>query len=534
MTKHHPHSSQHPHAHSHGAGFTNSPGHRPLQLLAWETTRACTLSCSHCRAAAQECRDPEELSTQEGIRLLQQAASAGPHVIAILSGGEPLLRPDLEELVAAGTAAKMTVVISGNDGLLLTDQRIASLKKAGAKRFSFSIHSDLESEHDTFVGRPGTLSQAIAAFDRLKKAGVEFQINTTVLPHNLDRLAKIQERVLSWGAAAWHLFFTVPTGRALSLGGSELTDEQTERALEWIAEAQDLEKIPMKVTCAPQYARVRAKMGKSPAGHARGCMAGDGFTFVSWRGDVKPCGYFDLIAGNVREKSFAEIYRESDLLASVRDLDGLTGACGSCGFKSRCGGCRARGFARTGDVRAADPSCLLVRSKPAQAQVKADPEHSSDQSSNRVGCHMDEKDQEILRLLQQGLPLVAEPFKAIGDKLWIDEMSVISRLARMRQEGIIRHIGAFLDSKKLGRKGALVAMQIDEAHIDEVAKTALEIPEITHNYLRDGNPNLWFTVIAKDEAERDAILARMSQAAGGAKPRVFSATRVFKVRVNLE
>jgi len=147
---------------------------------------------------------------------------------------------------------------------------------------------------------------------------------------------------------------------------------------------------------------------------------------------------------------------------------------------------------------------------------------------------MDEKDQEILRMLQKGLPLVAEPFKAIGDKLWIDEMSVISRLVRLRQEGIIRHIGAFLDSKKLGRKGALVAMQIDEAHIPEVAKIALEIPEITHNYVREGSPNLWFTVIAKDESERDAILARMSKAAGGAKPRVFTATKVFKVRVNLD
>lgn len=147
---------------------------------------------------------------------------------------------------------------------------------------------------------------------------------------------------------------------------------------------------------------------------------------------------------------------------------------------------------------------------------------------------MDDKDQEILRLLQQGLPLVAEPFKAIGDKLWIDEMSVISRLVRMRQEGIIRHIGAFLDSNKLGRKGALVAMQVDESLIDAVAKVIMDFPQITHNYLREGTPNLWFTIIAKDEAERDEILARIQQAAGGAKPRIFKAKRVFKVRVSLE
>ncbi|MFZ2960440.1 MAG: radical SAM protein [Candidatus Ozemobacteraceae bacterium] len=376
---------------------------RPLSLLAWETTRACPLSCRHCRASAVCEREPDELTTEEGKKLLSEAATLGPHVIVIMSGGEPLLRPDLEELAAAGTAAGLTVVVSGNDGEMLTEQRIASLKKAGVRRFSFSIHDESEAAHDAFTGRPGTLAAAIAAFERLKAAGMGFQINTTVLPHNQDRLDRLFERVQAWGAAAWHLFFTVPTGRALEIGGSELDPASTERVLHWIADAEDSGKIPMKVTCAPQYARIRAQRhvtsshGRSPdqqSGHesvqpmseakppmvhpqghphtrGRGCMAGDGFTFVSSTGDVKPCGYFDLIAGNVRQTPFNEIYRSSPLLAKVRDIEHLTGPCGSCGFRSCCGGCRARAFARTGDPLATDESCALAagavsRDKPAE------------------------------------------------------------------------------------------------------------------------------------------------------------------------
>ncbi|MBF0500575.1 MAG: radical SAM protein [Candidatus Riflebacteria bacterium] len=359
---------------------------RPLSLLAWETTRACPLSCRHCRASAVCERGPDELTTEEGKKLLLEAAKLGPRVIAILSGGEPLLRPDLEELAAAGTAAGMTVVVSGNDGDLFTDARIASLKTAGVRRFSFSIHNATEAGHDAFTGRPGTLKGAIAAFGRLKAAGMGFQINTTVLPENQDQLDRLFARVQEWGASAWHLFFTVPTGRALELGGSELDPASTEHVLRWIADAEDSGKIPMKVTCAPQYARIRAQRAASgapasakpsatghPHGHGhgsghpqnqgRGCMAGDGFAFVSSTGDVKPCGYFDLIAGNVRQTPFDEIYLNSPLLSKVRDIEHLSGPCGECGFRNRCGGCRARAYARTGDPLATDESCALAKAR---------------------------------------------------------------------------------------------------------------------------------------------------------------------------
>ncbi|MFZ2960441.1 MAG: AsnC family transcriptional regulator [Candidatus Ozemobacteraceae bacterium] len=147
---------------------------------------------------------------------------------------------------------------------------------------------------------------------------------------------------------------------------------------------------------------------------------------------------------------------------------------------------------------------------------------------------MDEKDREIIRLLQKGLPLVAEPFKELGDKLWVDEMSVISRLARMRQEGIVRHFGAFFDSKRLGRSGALAAMAIPEDRVEKVAETINRFPQITHNYIREGSPNIWFTVNAANEVERESIFTEIRAAADGAEIKVFPSKRVFKVLVNLD
>ncbi|HQG27344.1 MAG TPA: radical SAM protein, partial [Candidatus Ozemobacteraceae bacterium] len=156
------------------------PGFRKLQLLAWETTQACSLACPHCRASACPTRPEGELTTDEGKKLLRDAARVGPGIV-ILSGGEPLLRDDLEILAAAATSNGQTPVVSTNDGALLTAARIDSLKTAGVRRFSFSIHGPSADFHDPFVGRPGAFDQACGAFGRLREAGIEFQINTTVM-----------------------------------------------------------------------------------------------------------------------------------------------------------------------------------------------------------------------------------------------------------------------------------------------------------------------------------------------------------------
>ena len=343
---------QHPHSET-----MTENSRSQLRVLAWETTKACPLACPHCRASAVEKRDPDELSTEEGYRMLESAAEAGKSII-ILSGGEPLLRQDLELLVAKAVELGHRPVVSCNDGSLLTDERIKSLSKAGVKHFSFSMHSEIEKNHDIFVRKAGAYKNALQAFQRIKDNGLTFQINTTVLPSNYKNLDNIMEWAVSLGASAWHLFFVVPTGRA-SEGGSEVTlsKEETNKVLEHISDLADQNRIPIKVTCAPQYSQIRASKGKPSGSRGRSCMAGNGYIFVSWKGDVKPCGYFDLTVGNVREKPLAEIYKNSKLLVDMREQTKLNGTCGQCKFKTICGGCRARAFAVNKDYMSTDPNC---------------------------------------------------------------------------------------------------------------------------------------------------------------------------------
>ena len=340
----------HPHA-------ARSDSQNALRVLAWETTRACPLACPHCRASAVSCRDPEELTTEEAVQMLSSAAEMGPALI-ILSGGEPLLRADLEEIARRAVEMGHRPVVSCNDGRLLTDARLDSLYAAGIRHFSFSMHSSQEADHDGFVRVAGAYREALQAFSRIKGRGMSFQINTTVLPGNSRRLDEIKDWVVNIGAAAWHLFFIVPTGRAAA-GGSEvdLSQNEIDRVLRHVAENSDNWPVPVKVTCAPQYAMIRGEMGRDPGSRGRSCMAGNGFVFVSWCGDVKPCGYFDLIVGNVRQKPLKAIYLESEQLRDMRTPEKFTGVCGVCRFNRICGGCRARAYAVHGSYLATDPNC---------------------------------------------------------------------------------------------------------------------------------------------------------------------------------
>ena len=347
MTNHPHHTSSHPH----------SSGSSQLRVVAWETTRACTLACPHCRASAVTERDNDELTTEEAKKMFADIAKIGKCLI-ILSGGEPLLRTDLEELAKAAITHGHRPVVSCNDGSLLTNERLDSLKNAGITHFSFSMHAIGELEHDNFVRVPGTYSHAIKAFKRIKEHDMSFQINTTILPTNYDLIPEFKDWVVSLGASAWHLFFIVPTGRA-EHETSEIKLEQNkiENVLTYVAKESDDWEIPVKVTCAPQYSRIRAEMGKKPGNRGRSCMAGRGFSFVSYKGEVKPCGYFDLVIGNVRQTSFDKIYSESQALKDMSNANKLTGICGKCKFKIECGGCRARAYAVNKSFLGEDPNC---------------------------------------------------------------------------------------------------------------------------------------------------------------------------------
>lgn len=338
-----------------------------LRVLAWETTRACTLACPHCRASAVTQRNDEELSVDEAYSMLESAAKIGPAII-ILSGGEPLLRNDLELIAKRAVELGHHPVVSCNDGSLLTDERLCSLRESGITHFSFSMHSENEAVHDEFVKVKGAFKNALLAFDRIKKHGMSFQINTTILPTNHNRIEEFKDWVVSLNASAWHLFFIVPMGRAAETGsGILISPDETEAVLNYVAQNSDNWQIPVKVTCAPQYSRIRAELAAAnkitpQKGHhrhqsARSCMAGNGFVFVSYKGDVKPCGYFDLMVGNIRETPLDKIYTQNEILKNMRTPEKLEGICKDCNYNKICGGCRARSYAVTGNYMAGDTTC---------------------------------------------------------------------------------------------------------------------------------------------------------------------------------
>jgi heme b synthase len=337
-----------------------------LRLLAWETTRRCNLACLHCRAAAGSGPYPGELTTAEGFKLLDELASMG-QVVVILTGGEPLLRSDIFDLAAYGTSLGHRMVMAVN-GTLLTPARASRLKEAGIQRVSISIDGATAASHDRLRAVDGAYAGALAGIEACREAGLPFQINTTVTRANRVELPAIYELALKLNAAAHHVFVLVPTGRGELIREELVSPEEYEQTLRWLLERQREGKLFIKPTCAPQFYRLwrqdaHARGEKiSPASHGmeamtKGCLGGQGFAFVSYKGEVQPCGYLELPAGNIRETPFPEIWEGSELFQQLRQVDGYHGKCHICQYRKVCGGCRARAYALSGDVLGDDPIC---------------------------------------------------------------------------------------------------------------------------------------------------------------------------------
>jgi len=353
-------------AHPH-AGL-NPNGSAAPRLVAWEVTRACNLACAHCRAAAIDEPDPKQLTTAEGFTLIDQIASMGPDIILILTGGEPLLRPDIFDLAKRGAEKGLRVVMAPN-GTLVTADAARRIRESGIERISISIDGATAAEHDRLRGVKGAFDRAVAGIEHARGAGLEVQINTTITRHNLSQLDAIQSLAVSLGAVAQHIFLLVPTGRGRDLPEEVLSPQEYEDVLVWFYGRQFQVPLELKATCAPHYNRVlrqqakaegkkvdMATFGRDAVSH--GCMGGQGFVFVSHTGQVQPCGYLEIDCGQVREKSFPEIYRTSPVFLALRDRSGYHGKCGRCEYRQVCGGCRARAFEATGDYLAEEPLCL--------------------------------------------------------------------------------------------------------------------------------------------------------------------------------
>ena len=361
------HPGGHPHAkggHPHGA--VDADGTPPLRLVAWEITRSCNLACKHCRAEAHEEPYPGELTTEEAKGLIDQFRATGDPII-IFTGGEPMLRKDWPELVEYATSLGLRCVMSPN-GTLITPETARLMKEKGVQRVSISIDGPDSASHDAFRGVPGAFEASMRGIEYLKEAGLEFQLNTTVTRDNLGMFKDIFHLCEDLGAAAWHIFLLVPTGRGAQLGAQVISAEEYEEVLNWFYDFQKTTDMQLKATCAPHYHRIlrrRAKEDGIPVTFenfgldavSRGCLGGVGFCFVSHVGQVQPCGYLVLDCGNVRETPFPEIWKNSKHFAEFRDQSQFEGKCGVCEYHKVCAGCRARAFTMSGSHLAEEPLC---------------------------------------------------------------------------------------------------------------------------------------------------------------------------------
>lgn len=353
-------------------------------LIYWEMTQACDLACRHCRASAVPERDPQELSTEEALRLLEQIAafrdlpgdrgSATTTPTLILTGGDPLKRADLFDLVARARGLGLQVGLTPSGTRSLTAAAIERFLAAGINVIALSIDGSTAERHDRFRNVPGCFVQTVAAARHARRIGMPVQINTTVCGETLDDLDQMAALVADLETLRWSLFFLVPIGRGEVLG--QISRGQCERVLHWLHELSQTASFQIKTTEAHHYRRVvlqrvEATGGgvesvlRGPGGRGFGIRDGAGVVFVSHRGDVYPSGFLPLAAGNVRRDQLVELYRDSEIFCRLRDADSLRGKCGRCEYRWICGGSRARAFAMTGDPMAADPLCAFVPGAPA-------------------------------------------------------------------------------------------------------------------------------------------------------------------------
>lgn len=365
---------------------------RPFMVI-WETTMACDLACRHCRAEAIATHDPKSLTTDEGKRLLDQIKTFGkPTPIVVLTGGDPFKRDDIFELVAYGAEVGLPMAVSPSATPLLTHDNLQRLRDAGAKAISLSLDGATANSHDAFRGVDGSFQMTLDGWQAAHEIGLKVQINTTVTRHNVDELPAILKLVREHGVMTWSVFFLVPTGRGLI--EDEITPEEYEDVMNWLYDASRY--IRVKTTEGHHYKRVVIQRSILDAKEADAVVemglgetyqhlfdqlgryanesllpldaapvrrtpmninAGNGFMFISRRGDVFPSGFMPLSAGNIRQQSPVDIYTTTPLFRALRQPDNLEGRCGACEFNIVCGGSRSRAYSMTGNPNAEEPFC---------------------------------------------------------------------------------------------------------------------------------------------------------------------------------
>jgi radical SAM protein len=364
---------------------------RPF-IAIWEVTQACDLACVHCRASAQPDRHPLELTTAEGKDLIGQIAQMQAPVF-VLTGGDPIKRPDLFELIAHARSLGVRVSLTPSATPLLTREIVVCLKEAGLARLAVSLDGACAATHDAFRGMSGSFTRTMDAVRWANETGLPVQINTTFSRRNIGEIKAIVALMESLKITLWSVFFLVPTGRGKL--DDLLNADDFEEVFSRLYSLSKSASFDIKTTEAQHYRRfllqqriAERKQGKEEVaagkvadaiGRApRGLNDGKGFVFISHTGEVFPSGFLPLTAGNIRQQSLAAIYRESELFRKLRDTSKLEGKCGACEFKEICGGSRSRAYALTGNPYGEEPCCAYIPKRytpPAPAVRKASSLH---------------------------------------------------------------------------------------------------------------------------------------------------------------
>ena len=338
--------------HGHGGHPGGHPGaaaggpkkHIP-RIISWNSTFKCDLKCAHCYMDAQERESAKELTTEEGKMLIDQIAEVSKPVL-VLSGGEPLMRKDIFELARYGTEKGLKMAM-GTNGVGITDEVAKKILASGIKKMAISMDSSTPEIHDEFRGVPGSWQKAIDGIKASIRNGLGVQFNTTVTVQNFDDIDNILDMAEGLGVKDLHLFFLVPTGRGTEV--EDITPEMYEKMIRQVlAKSQETE-LDVKPTCAPQYMRIAEQMGIDMSRWSRGCIAGLSYVRIYPEGEVTPCPYLPIKLGNILETPFKDIWENNEVLQKMRDFDNLTGRCGACEYKAKCGGCRARSYGLSSD-----------------------------------------------------------------------------------------------------------------------------------------------------------------------------------------
>ncbi len=335
-------------------------------LVIWEVTRACALACVHCRADAIARRDPRELTTEEGRRLVDQIGSFGdPRPLLVLTGGDPMWRKDLAELVRYATDSGLTVALTPSGTAMVTRKRLEELKAAGLSRVAVSLDGPDPETHDAFRRVRGSYGHTMKIIEHVLALGLPLQINSTVSRRTLPTLPAMAARVAELPLTLWAVFFLIQTGRGAYL--EQITPSECEETLRFLDDLSRRVPFGVKTTEAPHFRRVQAAstasgahgIGASPKTlrAPRAVNDGNGFVFIDHVGNVCPSGFLPMPRGNVRDGLLVETYRNDEVFRRLRDPEALGGRCGRCELREVCGGSRSRAFAATGDAFAQDPLC---------------------------------------------------------------------------------------------------------------------------------------------------------------------------------